>query len=144
MHRIVEFITNHWVLVSLFVILLIAYVTLESASGSLGCGVSPQEVIQMMNNKGAMVIDVRDSQTFKKGHLIGSKNITADVLQVKMTAGNKNKENPIILVCDSGKNTPPLATNLKRAGFKNVFLLLGGIDQWKKQELPLVAVGGEK
>ena len=144
MHRIVDFIINHWVLVSLFVILLIAYVSLESTAGDLGFGASPQDVVQMMNNKGAMVIDVRDNETFKKGHLIGSRNIAADVLQVKMTKGNKNKENPIILVCESGKNTPPLATNLKRAGFKNVFLLSGGIEQWKKQELPLVAVGDEK
>ena len=144
MHRIVDFVINHWVLVSLFVILLIAYVSLESAAGGLGFGVSPQEVVQMMNNKGAMVIDVRDNEAFKKGHLIGSRNIAADVLQVKMTTGNKNKENPIILVCESGKNTAPLATNLKRAGFKNVFLLSGGIEQWKKQELPLVAVGDEK
>ena len=107
------------------------------ASGG-GMAVQAQELINLMNNHGAAVIDIRDPSAFKKGHLINSKNIQADQLVAKMTSGSRNKETPIILVCSAGKNSAPLAVNLKKAGFQRVSLLSGGIDEWKRQELPVI------
>ena len=58
----------------------------------------------MINNENALVIDLRDRESFKKGHIIDSINATAeDFEQPKM---NKYKNKTIILVCARGLQSP--------------------------------------
>ena len=58
MERFIEFITHHYILVSAFLGLLIAYVLVEMQRG--GRSVSPQTLTSMVNKQKALVIDLRD------------------------------------------------------------------------------------
>ena len=77
MEQLAEFVTNHWILVTLFIVVSVALLT--NIARSVG-GVTPNQAVTMMNKNNAVVIDVRPEKDFKKGHIIGSKNFPASTL----------------------------------------------------------------
>jgi hypothetical protein len=73
MERFLEFAANHYLLVTTFVALLVAWIVTEMARG--GKNVSPQGLSALVNQHNARLIDVRDPAEFKAGHISGSENI---------------------------------------------------------------------
>ncbi len=67
---------------------------------------------------GARIIDVRSPAEFHSGHVKGSENIPLDVIEKKMSAGNK--EEVIVLCCRSGTRSGMATNKLHQMGFKNV------------------------
>ncbi len=134
MERFVEFVTHHYLLASTLVGLLIAYILVEMQRG--GRSVSPQALTLMVNNSKALVIDLRDPNEFKQGHITGSQNIPYARLAER--SPELAKERPIILVCQLGQVAGTAARQLKTQGFQDVFQLEGGISNWKGASLPLV------
>jgi hypothetical protein len=73
MDQLFEFIGNHPFLIGTFVLVLALFVRNEAARG--GRGVSPQELVNLVNKEGALVLDVRDAKEFKTGHIVDARNI---------------------------------------------------------------------
>lgn len=136
MGHFLTFLQQHLLLVSAFFILLFALLSLDADGNT---DTSPKKLITLMNNHGARVYDIRSPDSFAQGHLINSQSISSESLVKKFSKGNKNKDLPIVLVCESGKEARSTVSQLKKIGFNNVSLLSGGIEEWKKQNLPLVA-----
>lgn len=134
MERFFEFMMHHYILVSAFICLLIAYMLVEMQRG--GRSVSPQTLTSMANNQKALVIDLRDPNEFKQGHITGSRNIPYARLTEKLPEIPKDR--PIILVCQLGQVAGTAARQLKTLGMQEVVRLEGGISNWKGQSLPLV------
>ena len=63
--QIFEFIGNHYILVSVFVFLLVAFVVNEGKRG--GAAISPANLVNLVNRNGAVVIDIRDKKDFEMG-----------------------------------------------------------------------------
>ena len=139
MHNFVSFLMEHWTLSLLFLILLVAFVYIESQSSGGGLNVSPTEAINLMNNHSATIIDVRDVSAFQAGHLINAKSIPESQVLSDIPLRIKNKSQTIILV-SSGKNQLlKLVQSLKKVGYDKVSILSGGIEEWKRQDFPLVS-----
>ena len=49
-----------------------------------------------------------------------------------------HNEKSIILVCETGGSSPNAGETLKKEGYKDIYILRGGINQWKMDNLPLV------
>ncbi|MGL5303405.1 MAG: rhodanese-like domain-containing protein, partial [Aeromonas sp.] len=49
----------------------------------------------------------------------------------------KHKDAPIIVVCDSGMTAGGAGRLLSKAGFLRVYVLSGGIAQWRAENLPV-------
>jgi rhodanese-related sulfurtransferase len=49
-----------------------------------------------------------------------------------------DRNNPIILVCQSGVNARKLVPELNKLGFSEVAVLDGGVQGWQAAALPLV------
>ena len=62
MDRLLEFVINHYILVSAFFILWAVFFSLESKRG--GQTVSPQQATNMVNREDARVVDLRDADDF--------------------------------------------------------------------------------
>lgn len=135
MQRFLEFVVNNYLLASAFVGLVIAFIIVEMKRG--GGTVSPQMLSEMINKQKALVIDLRDPNEFKKGHITGSDNIPYAKLNDK---GNHfPKDRPIVFVCNLGQVAGTAAKTLKTEhGIANVFKLEGGIANWKALSLPLI------
>lgn len=91
----------------------------------------------MMNKENALLVDVRSSDEYKKGHIVNAKNITlSQIEQGKFTGIENNKQTPIIVVCESGTRAAGAANKLHKAGFTQVCNLSAGMDGWVSANLP--------
>lgn len=139
MDQMVEFVTNHYILSCLFAALAAAliYTTVASLFSSLQ-ELSTHEATLLMNKEDAYILDIRPAAEFKKGHILGSKQIKSElVTKGDFSTLEKYKDKPIIVVCAMGMTSKRTASQLLKAGFKNAVTLKGGINAWQSANLPI-------
>ncbi|MDA0790651.1 MAG: rhodanese-like domain-containing protein [Proteobacteria bacterium] len=136
MEQAFEFIVNHFILVSVFIFLLVAFFVNEGKQG--GAAISTSNLVTMVNRDDAKVIDVRDSKDFKAGHIAGATNIPFSAIDARMGELEPYKDKPIVLVCKMGQHSGSVGRKLKAGGFTNVRRLSGGMGEWSASNLPVV------
>ena len=137
MQNALIFVTHHWLLVAIFIILLVALLWLETQGKVSGMSrVSPQLAVTMINRQDAVVFDIRDKSLYQQGHIAGAQHLNIEQLETKNMS--KYAEKPVIFVCGNGANAPKIGNQLKKLGLSNVFFLQGGITAWQAANLPLI------
>jgi len=136
--QLVEFISNHYVLVIIFVLILIALAINELKRS--GAAVNTRELTRLVNAGSGLVLDVRTHKEFSTGHIAGSFNLPQDKLTARLSELNKHQEKTLIVVDANGANLSAVCVELLKAGFKAV-KLVGGISTWRGENLPLVKKG---
>ncbi len=136
MEQLFEFTANHPLLVAVLVAILCALLFTEMRKG--GRAVSTQDVIRLVNQEDAIVIDVREKTDYNKGHVVGAINIPYAKLKDRVSELNKHKDKPIIIVDAMGQHAGSAGKTLKESGITNVVKLKGGIGSWQADSLPLV------
>lgn len=76
----------------------------------------------------AQLIDVREPQEFKKGHILGARNIP--VTQMKQRLVEMRKDKPLYLYCQSGSRSARAAQLLHKKGYRDLNQLKGGFKKW--------------
>ena len=111
--------------------------TVKSATSSIK-NIGNMELSIMVNKEGAKVVDVRGKEEFKKGHIVDAINVSmADIKNNQLTALEKFKSNPIILVCNTGMTSSQAAQLLSKQGFDNLHNLKGGMTDWLAGNMPV-------
>lgn len=136
MEQLFEFIGNHYLLTGIFVILLVLFVRNEVQRG--GRSVTAQQLVDLINREGALVLDVRDKNEFGEGHIIDALNIPHTAVAGRIGELEKHKVKPVVVACKMGQHSGAVGTILRKAGFENVSRLRGGIAEWRNQNLPVV------
>ena len=136
MAQFVEFIGNHLILATMWIITLGAIIMYHKRTGASSVG--PQKVVMMINRQDAVVVDVRDKKEFDSGHIVDSINIPLGKLKQRVNELKKHKEKPLVVVCKLGQQSGEAAKTFQETGHAAVFRLSGGIAEWKAQSLPLV------
>lgn len=90
-----------------------------------------------MINDGSKVVDVRDAEQFATGHIVDAGNVPKADLNGETDAIKSGKN--VVLVCDNGAASGECVAQLRKDGHENVFSLRGGLDEWRKENLPLVS-----
>ncbi len=145
MERIIEFSTNHWYyVIALAVTLALLAHSFIAPHFRRYKAVSPVELTAMINHQGAVVLDIRESHEYNKGHIIDSVHIPLNKLDERRQELESDKEQPIVVVCQSGTRTSTACNNLIKNGFEKVFALKGGIMEWQNANLPVVKGGKQK
>lgn len=136
MEHLSQFIMNHGMLCAAFIaILALVFINELISQKKQAKQLSPQLAVAMINNDNAVVIDLRDKDAFKNGHIIDSINASPeDFNQAKM---NKYKNKVLILACARGLQAQTTAAKIRTLGF-NPLILGGGIAAWQNADLPLV------
>ena len=134
--QIIEFSMNHWQLVGAFMGAVLALIVYESRKK--GSSVTPQALVQLLNQKEAIVVDVRDTKDFRTGHITGAKNIPYADLKNRVPELQKFKDQSVVLVCAMGQYAGAAGKLLNQQGFKQVLRLSGGLTTWTSEGLPLV------
>ncbi|WP_027417325.1 rhodanese-like domain-containing protein [Aneurinibacillus terranovensis] len=83
----------------------------------------------MKEPKGKQLIDVREPQEYRGGHIQGARNIP--IGQVQSAASGIPKDKDTYLICQSGLRSAQAARILKKKGFTNLYNVSGGMKQWK-------------
>jgi rhodanese-related sulfurtransferase len=135
MQQLIEFAMNHWILVTAFV-LVAGYLIYSLAMGDKG-SVDPSSATEMINHQQGVVVDVRPSADFHKGHIINAISIPSNGFANQIATLNKYKDKPIIVSCRSGAQSSSACQQLRKAGFEQVYNLKGGIMAWQSANLPV-------
>ncbi len=99
---------------------------------------SPQALTQLINQNDAVLIDIRDAEVFKKGHITGAVNVPADQWDQKIRKLHRFKDKPVIVTCKLGQQASKAAEKLKAEGFTDLYVLKGGVQAWQEASMPLV------
>ncbi len=100
-----------------------------------GPSLSTLAVTQLMNARPVQVLDIRAADQFAAGSLPNARNIP--LADVRQRNAELKKERPVIVVCDRGRTSSIAAAQLRTAGFKEVYVLSGGLNAWRDAGLPL-------
>jgi len=100
-------------------------------------GVQPTEAVLLMNREKAVVIDVCEPAEFAQGHVVGSKNIPLSQLEAQLPQVVKNKNLPVIMVCQVGGRASRAAAQAQKLGFERAQALSGGLKSWREANLPV-------
>lgn len=82
-----------------------------------------------------MIIDIREPIEFNSEHIIGSHNIPAS--KISTTDFSPYKDKIAVFHCSSGIRTKRAADAILATGFKEIYCLPQGIQQWKACQLPV-------
>ena len=102
-----------------------------------GQGLSPQDMVQLMNREKAIVIDVCEPDEFARGHVIGAKNLPLGQLEEKLAQLVKSKSAQVVMVCQVGARSARAAATARKLGFENVQSLAGGLKAWQAASMPV-------
>jgi len=91
-----------------------------------------------------LLIDLRDAGDFAGalGHIPGARNIPLAELPARLAELEQSKQHPLTLVCRTHKRSQTAAGQLKQAGFTDVCILRGGMEQWNQQGFPIARESG--
>lgn len=98
--------------------------------------VSLLQATQMINQGKTIIVDVRDVAEFAAGHVRDAKNIPLKELSKRVAELEKFKSKAFVVMCESGVQSSKATTQLKSAGFNEVYSLNGGLAAWQAQGLP--------
>ena len=99
---------------------------------------STAEAINLINRNHALVLDVRNEAEYAGGHIVDAKHIPLDKLAERLGELNKYKDKPILVNCQRGMRSAKACEVLRKAEFKQIHNLQGGLDAWLAAKLPVV------
>ena len=92
------------------------------------------DLINAMNNSKALLIDMRNAEEFKAGHIVGAKNYSLDDLA---NLDVSVADDAIITYANDEKAAIQAADLIIKQGAKEVFYLEGGLSSWIDNNMPL-------
>lgn len=107
----------HWTTVFILVGLLLVFYWLKRRGQ-----ISEKDARTHLNN-GALLVDVRTPSEFNSGHLADAINVPLDQIEVKLPRRVKDKNQPVLLHCQSGMRSGIAVKKLKSLGYAQVFNL---------------------
>jgi rhodanese-related sulfurtransferase len=141
MQRLFEYLTHHPYLSGGAVAIAILVIVNELRERVQAfAAVSAMQAVQMMN-QGALVLDVRGREVFEAGHIGEARNVPTADLDAQAESLKRWRDKNVIIYCDSGISAAGAARTLSKLGFAKVFNLAGGLDAWRKENLPIVKAG---
>ena len=129
-----EFLVTNWFLVLPLVVAISLFFYSENSRKATK--LDPQEVIFQLNNKDALLIDLRNEKEFSKGKISQAIYVGPDLENCKKEI-EKNLDKPIVLFCQNGNKSDEFSKELKKSG-TDTFILKGGINSWTADGLPLL------
>jgi rhodanese-related sulfurtransferase len=85
-----------------------------------------------------VVLDVRTAGEFAMGHIAHAINIDVESMTFDGDIKGLDKSKTYAVYCHSGRRSGIAVEKMKSAGFKDLFNLTNGIQEWQAAGLPLV------
>ncbi len=89
-----------------------------------------------------LLLDTRTPEEYKVSHLAGARFVPYNKFNLSMVK-DVPKDSPIVVYCSVGYRSERVGEQLKKAGYKNVQNLYGGIFEWVNQGYPVYNKDGK-
>ena len=92
--------------------------------------ISPEEAKEMMDEQEVLILDVREENEYKGGHVPGAKLLVLDSINEETAAAViPAKDTTTLVYCRSGRRSKIASQQLADMGYTNVYEF-GGIIEW--------------
>ncbi|MGB0888235.1 MAG: rhodanese-like domain-containing protein [Vicingaceae bacterium] len=106
--------------------------------------ITVEELKKVENTKKPLLIlDAREQNEFNVSHIKNAKYVGYDRFKIKDLKG-LDKQATIVIYCSVGYRSEKIAEKLKKAGFKKVMNLKGGIFDWVNSGYPVYDNSGNE
>lgn len=105
--------------------------------------VSPEEVLVRLNEpqRDWVLIDVREQDEFRAGHMPGALGIGRGILEYHIADVVPDTGKEIVLYCRGGNRSALSADSLRHMGYTNVLSMRGGWREWESRGYPQTTEG---
>jgi uncharacterized membrane protein YdjX (TVP38/TMEM64 family) len=96
---------------------------------------TPDLELRLRSGAELSIVDVRNPDEFAGplGHIAGAGNVPLSDLPARLDEVADAPQRPIVLVCKTDKRSAKAAEILRSAGFRDVLVLHGGMEQWQRE-----------
>lgn len=109
--------------------------SIDKESAGIYKEITVDEAYEMIKNGGYQILDVRTPEEYAEGYIAGS--VLIPVSELEKRLDELEKELPVIVYCRSGNRSTQASEILKKAGFKEIYNVLGGITDWSAKGYPV-------
>ena len=95
-----------------------------------------EQAQQMIMSQSAVLLDIRDPQSFAVAHAEQAKHLTNDTIVALME--ELEFDQPLLVMCYHGISSQGAAQYLVNQGFEDVYSVDGGFEAWQRSGLPMV------
>jgi len=88
----------------------------------------------------ALFLDTREKDEYEVSHIQGALWVGFEEFDLKIV-NNLDRNQPLVVYCSIGARSQDIGKKLKKAGFKEVYNLYGGIFHWVNEGFPVYANG---
>jgi len=131
-----EFLITYWYYVLAFLVTGFLFIR-EVFDYAPKNAMTPFEATALINRKRAGVVDVRDVEAFKAGHLPSAVHIPLDQLGDRYNELKKYKNKKLLVIAERNNQASSAVKLLEKSGFSDVYMLNGGMEKWKTEGLPV-------
>jgi len=103
--------------------------------------VTAKQAAELIQNIQPLILDVRTSGEFKKGHIQHAKLIPVQELQSRLKELSAYKNQDILIYCATGNRSTVASKILIDHGFQRIFNMRHGIYGWYQDKYPIVTGG---
>lgn len=104
------------------------------------CEFTPLEALdakRLLDDGQAVLIDIRGPEEFAREHISGARLVPLDSIDAHDFDRERSSGKAAIFHCQSGRRTSANAARLIAAGFKQTYVLEGGLNAWRGAGLPM-------
>lgn len=101
--------------------------------------ISPREVLELIEGQRSVsstVIDVREGEEFRTGHVPGAIHLPRGYLELRAENQLAGHRGTIVAYCAGGVRSLFAAETLRQMGFEDVRSMSGGFTRWRQEGLP--------
>ncbi len=91
-----------------------------------------EEFKELITKGNTLVIDVRTPVEFSEAHIKNAINIDYFSKSFSETISKLDKQKTILVYCAAGGRSTSACLDFKKLGFKKVYNLIGGYDDWNE------------
>lgn len=90
--------------------------------------INEQQAREKLSISGAVLLDIRDADSYNAGHLQNAIHLTND--NVQNIISETDKQLPVLVMCYHGNSSQNVAAYLGQQGFTDVYSIDGGYEAW--------------
>jgi rhodanese-related sulfurtransferase len=104
------------------------------------CGftaIKPNDAKRLLDQGQAVLIDIREPDEYAREHITGARHVPLASLDTHDFDRERRAGSAAIFQCQSGRRTEANAARLIGAGFKDTYVIEGGLNAWRAAGLPV-------